>query len=115
MKILRNQIRGFTLVEIMIVVAIIGLLAAIALPNFVHARQEAQRNACIENLTKLEAIKQIWGVENGKLNGTLPTDADLFGPTLYMREKPKCPANGTYDLKPIGVNPTCTIDLHLLF
>lgn len=114
MRILRSRTRGFTLIEIMIVVGIIGLIAAIAMPSMMKAREQAQLNACIENLSKLEAIKQIWGVENGKVNGSTPTDADLFGASLYMRVRPSCPANGLYDLKAIGRNPTCTIALHTL-
>ena len=56
--------KGFTLVEIMIVVAIIGLLAAIAIPNFVKARETAQQNACINNLRQISAAKQQWALEN---------------------------------------------------
>jgi prepilin-type N-terminal cleavage/methylation domain-containing protein len=60
-----NRSAGFTLVEIMIVVAIIGLLAAIAIPNFVRARQTAQSNACINNLRQIDNAKQQWALENG--------------------------------------------------
>jgi prepilin-type N-terminal cleavage/methylation domain-containing protein len=61
-KISRNM--GFTLVEIMIVVAIIGLLAAIAIPNFIRARTTSQQNACINNLRQIDAAIQEWGLEN---------------------------------------------------
>ena len=61
---------GFTLVEIMIVVAIIGLLAAIAIPNFVKARTTAQRNACINNLRQIDGAKEQWALENNKTTGT---------------------------------------------
>ena len=54
---------GFTLVEIMIVVAIIGLLASIAIPNFVKARTTAQMNACISNLRQIDGAIQLWAAE----------------------------------------------------
>ena len=74
---IRKSSRGFTLVEIMIVVAIIGLLAAIAVPNFVQARQQAQTNACINNLRIVDAAKQQWAIVTGALPTSSPLVADL--------------------------------------
>ncbi len=68
---------GFTLVEIMIVVAIIGLLAAIAIPNFVRARQTSQTNACINNLRQIDGAKQQWALENGKQAADVPAWTDV--------------------------------------
>jgi len=100
--------RGFTLVEIMIVVAIIGLLVAIAVPNYVRTRANAQRQVCIENLAQIESAKQIWGVEMGRANGDPATAADLIGPTLYIKEEPLCPTgNDQYDFTVIGANALC--------
>ena len=111
----RNQFRrqrGFTLLEIMIVVAIIGTILAIAIPNFVKSRSLAQYNICIANLAQIEAAKQIYGVENGKINGDDVDSSDLIGPTLYLDQMPECPSGGIYAINQIGVVASCTISGH---
>ena len=123
--------KGFTLVEIMIVVAIIGLLAAIAIPSFMRARVTSQKNACINNLRQIEAGKDQYALENGLTNGAAVGDGAAGGFTLlvtgtapggYIKTFPNCPAQthltstntktaalsaADYTLNPIGSNTAC--------
>ena len=105
---------GFTLIEIMIVVAIIGLLAAVAIPNLTGNIKKARRQACINNLKTLQGVKAQWALENKKADTDTPTDAELYGPDKYVDPKPECPAGGTYNLGPVSDKPTCTVAGHSL-
>jgi prepilin-type N-terminal cleavage/methylation domain-containing protein len=102
MKINSNKKAGFTLVEIMIVVAIIGLLAAIAIPNFIKARQVSQKNACIANLKQIDGAVNTWALEQNKVNTNPILTDEIFGPTLYIKTVPSCPAGGTYNYSTVG-------------
>ena len=106
-----NSIRkaGFTLVEIMIVVAIIALLAAIAIPNFVKARTSSQKTACIANLKQIEGAKATWAMEMKKSSTATPATSELYGATLYIREVPGCPGGGTYAENAVDTKPSCTL------
>ena len=117
MKLKLSQQPAFTLVEIMIVVAIIGLLAAIAIPNFVRARTTAQQNACINNLRQIDSAKQQWGLETRQLTNAVPLDSDV---APYLRSSSLtnvlCPSGGptatfdsSYTLNSLSQAPTCNI------
>ena len=117
MKIRTSHGAGFTLVEIMIVVAIIGMLAAIAIPNFVHARQTAQQNACIANLRQLDGAVQQYALENKLQNDAVYT-LDALKPYVKLdsnQQLPTCPAGGQYNPgATVADSPTCSVTTHHL-
>jgi prepilin-type N-terminal cleavage/methylation domain-containing protein len=114
MQVNTSRKSGFTLVEIMIVVAIIGLLAAIAIPNFIKARTASQTNACIANLKQIQGAVSTWALEAKKPTGAAVAFTDIVGATLYIKTQPACPAGGTYAVTTVDATPTCTISGHAL-
>jgi prepilin-type N-terminal cleavage/methylation domain-containing protein len=103
---------AFTLVEIMIVVAIIGLLAAIAIPNFARARARSQANACINNLRKIDDADSQFAIEAHKNTGdhvSLNLDLKPYIKATSANKLPPCPAGGNYGIENVGDTPTCSL------
>lgn len=103
-----NKKLGFTLVEIMIVVAIIGLLAAIAIPSFIKSRNTAQQNACINNLRIIDGGKEQWAFVARRSSGATTLDSSI-NEYIKGNTTPICPGGGTYTYCNVGSAPECTI------
>ncbi len=101
--------RGFTLIEIMIVVLIIGILLAIAVPNFVKARESSRAKACVGNLKQIDAAKEQFAMDGKKATGATVGTGDIYGSDKYIKTAPVCPSGGTYTENAVGTAPTCDI------
>lgn len=99
--------KGFTLVEIMIVVLIIGILLAIAVPNFVRARETSRARTCVANLKQVDSGKEQYAMENRLAAGAAVAWANLV--PNYLKRQPACPSGGVYTIGNVGTDPTCSI------
>lgn len=106
---LPHKRRGFTLIEIMIVVVIIGILLAIAVPNFVRARESSRAKSCVANLKSINGAKEQWAMDLKKTSADTPTESDLYGTDKYIKSTPVCPGGGSYTLAAVGTVPTCSV------
>lgn len=103
----RKKESGFTLIEIMIVILIIGIIISIAVPAWVYTRNKSQARSCAKQLSQIEYAKEMWAMDNQKKNNDIPNTDDLAG--YYSISEPKCPAGGTYEINDLNTAPTCSI------
>lgn len=103
---------GFTLIEMMVVILVICVLLAIAIPNFQKAREGARTRSCLANLKSVVTAKEQYAVEK-RLNQGDPVTFDDLTPT-FLRSRPQCPASGAYNIGTVGETPECSYPDHVL-
>lgn len=100
--------KGFTLVEIMIVVLITGILLAVAVPQWVRARESTRTRTCMKNLYEIDNAKARWAMENNLPGSSVPTAADI-APIFIKGAMPLCPVSGVYTINQVDIEPSCSI------
>ena len=109
----RRARSGFTLIEMTIVILIIGILCAIAIPSYLRCRENSEIRVCRSHLRHLQDAKERWAMENRKRSSDVPDIDDLV--PAYLKEMPICPTNGHYKLGSVGENPTCDVPGHTMY
>jgi prepilin-type N-terminal cleavage/methylation domain-containing protein len=105
----RMRKNGFTLVEILIVILIIGILLAIAMPAFVRARENTQARSCQNNLKQILGAKERWAMDYNRGASDTPTLAELSGAGRYLKVSPECQKGGSYTIGAMDELPTCSV------
>jgi len=104
---------GFTLIEVMVVVCIIEIIIAISIPGLVNARETGRAKGCSRNLRNIQGALQQYAIDK-KLSGSASEastwQADLIGPSKYIKSTPICGSGGSYGVTTIDTDPTCTGD-----
>ena len=107
---LTGLILGYVTIGLCIV-----LIVAVTVPNFIHAREVARKQSCINNLRQIDSAKQQWATANCKLNDDVATWSDLLAPDKnYLKASPVCKAGGTYTIGTVTGSPTCSVAGHSL-
>lgn len=106
---MRRNNKGFTLAEVMLVVAFLAFIIAIAIPAFLRARELGRMRACQEQLQKIHGAKQQWALENNQPVNATPTWANLIGVERYLRKTPSCPGGGTYTIGQVNDDTVCSL------
>ncbi len=109
---MNSRKKAFTLIEICVVVLIIGVLLAVAVPNILSARTTASAKSCIANLGEIEAAKDMLEMDMRLQDTDVPTTSELT--PMYLRAFPVCPMQGTYSINSVESVPTCTYPNHVL-
>ncbi len=104
--------KGFTLIEIGLVVGIVAIILVMAMPDMMHAREESAKNSCLVNLQNIMKAKTLWAIENNKGSEALVNIYYLV--PRYLEERPVCPSNGQYSIilngsETVGYETMCTV------
>lgn len=103
---------GFTIIELLIVLAVIAIILSIAIPNYAKSRLESQKNACIANLRQINSAVDEWVIENKIGTGTVPAESDDEAIYAYLKgSRPRCPAAGVYTIHAVGSTEQVTCSL----
>ena len=105
----RRHEQGFTLIEVLAVVVVVGIIAAIALPRFLGVKSDAEAKACMGNQASINVqVERYYTV-----NGSWPAIAAITGSTDYFPDgAPTCPSSGTYTLSSTTHRVSCSVSGH---